>query len=124
MGVGRDAAGRALGLLRRRGLVEVEQARRAGGHFTATRYVIRIDVVTETAHPRPRVNHHTHAPTPTLFDTPTTDTDHDTTHDTRHDPTELTHHRNETPGISHTLAFSNAPAVGPGVRRVEHRDVA
>ena len=112
LGVGRDAAGNALALLRRRELVVLEQSRRAGGHFTSTRYVLRIDVVSESTHPQPRRNRQGHASTPTLFDTPTTDTDHGDAHgtsakwDSRIAATKL-------PEISHTLAFSNAPAVEP-----------
>ena len=110
LGVGRDAAGNALALLRRRELIVLEQSRRAGGHFTATSYVIRIDLVTEFTHPQPRRNHRGHASAPTLFDTPTTDSDRDdsdatsATRDSRIAATKL-------PEMSHTLAFSNAPDV-------------
>ena len=76
-GVGRDAATKALALLRDRGLIVMEQPRSNGGQFHAARYVIRVERLGE-APPTKRRAHTISArervATPTLFGPPTSDT--------------------------------------------------
>ena len=82
VGVGRDAATKALARLRAHGLIVLDQPRGEGGQFRAARYGISVKRAGEAptttrragASPRRRMA------TPTLFDTPTIDTsdsDHD-----------------------------------------------
>lgn len=79
VGVGRDAASKALVVLRDRQLVALEQPRHAGGRFGATRYVIRVSRVGDGSpaerRVRPISSRHRVAEL-TLFDLPTNDTDH------------------------------------------------
>ena len=123
LGVGRDAAANALALLRRRGLIVVEQSRRAGGHFTCDalrdpdRHGERV-----RASPISRQATERHASAPTLFDTSTTDTDHDAAHATNA-TRRLAHHRNRSSRKFHTHLHSPMPRTSSRtVRRVEHRE--
>jgi DNA-binding transcriptional MocR family regulator len=70
LGIGRDAATKALGTLRRRGLISIAQRRAPGGRFVGTRYLIELPVEDDSDQPRgPRRAAH-HGPAPTLFDSP------------------------------------------------------
>jgi hypothetical protein len=78
VGIGRDAATKALAVLRDRDLIVMEQPRREGGQFRTARYAIRLPRVVE-APPAARrartIAAHRRVETPTLFDTPAIDTD-------------------------------------------------
>jgi len=72
LGVGKDAAGRALTALRERGLIAVEERRERAGRFDGVRYVISVPVSVEPddtprTKTRRALRHHE---APTLFDNP------------------------------------------------------
>ena len=130
VGVGRDAATKALALLRARGLIMLDQPRGDGGQFRAVRYEIRVQRVGVT----PRSTRRTHTAsvrqqpaTMTLFDPPTVDisdddrppdprrgadcaTDRVVEDSTRHTPISPPDSRDE----PHTLALSMRTDHDPG----------
>lgn len=144
LGVGRDAATRALGALRRSGLVATEERRASGGRFARSGLVIVLPVNEDGSTAAAGRRHSPrHAPEPTLFDPPTAsannqpdrepstidhtnqehqpNTNEDRPPDTRPQPTDHTTHPNRAhtrlPGNSHTLALRMPTACDAGGAR-------
>lgn len=125
IGVGREAAGNALALLRRRGLIVLEQPRRNDGHFTGTRYTIRIEPPSKPELPRHQTERHDRSePAPTLFDATSPDLDDAAPDVPRVHVTRDAHATRDSevvaqgvPDISHTLALSMPSNIASGSAR-------